>query len=75
MTTKVVRQILPVAAPEYDRVQMNQMIQALSQLIDEVRNPLTNIPSLPTVASLPTLRIGDLYQENGFVKVKTGLEP
>jgi hypothetical protein len=74
MTTKVIRQILPAASPEYDPRQMHQMIQALSSLIDEVRNPLTNIPALPGVEALSTLRVGDLYQENGFVKIKTGLE-
>ena len=74
MTTKAIRQILPAASDKYDPRQMHQMIQALSSLIDEVRNPLTNISALPGVEALSTLRVGDLYQENGFIKIKTGLE-
>jgi len=41
----------------------------LENLINEVRNPLTGINSLPNVNAIASLEVGDLYEDNGFVKV------
>ena len=69
MTRKIVKQILPQAAPQYDARQMNMFIDTLSKLIEEVRNPLTNIPNMPTEASLTKLVPGDLYRIGSEVHI------
>lgn len=69
MSRKIIRQILPAAEPQYSQAQMNQLIGTLQNLIDEIRNPLTNISGMPGSASTNTLQVGDLYQENGFVRI------
>lgn len=69
MTRKVVKQILPQAALQYDVRQMNLFIDTLNKLIEEVRNPLTNIPNMPTEASLTKLVPGDLYRIGSEVHI------
>lgn len=69
MTRKIVKQILPQAALQYDVRQMNLFIDTLNKLIEEVRNPLTNIPNMPTEASLTKLVPGDLYRIGSEVHI------
>lgn len=69
MTRKIVKQILPQAALQYDVQQMNLFIDTLNKLIEEVRNPLTNIPNMPTEASLTKLVPGDLYRIGSEVHI------
>jgi hypothetical protein len=42
----------------------------LDNFIDEVRNPLLNIPNMPNVSVVSVLEEGDLFEDNGFVKIK-----
>ena len=70
--SKVVRAILPMAPQEYDPSYMNQLTRALEILINQVENPLTNIPNIASVSQLASLQIGDVYKDaSGFVKIKT----
>lgn len=69
MSRKIIRQILPAAEPQYSQAQMNQLIGTLQNLIDEIRNPLTNISGMPASASANILQIGDLYEADGFVRI------
>ena len=36
------------------------------------RNPLLNIPNMPNVSVASILEEGDLFEDNGFVKIKKG---
>ena len=64
--------ILPMAPQEYDPSYMNQLTRALEVLINQVENPLTNIPNIASVSQLASLQIGDVYKDaSGFVKIKT----
>lgn len=69
MSIKTIRPLLPQAPVQYDSAYMHQLSRSLENLINEVRNPLTNINNLPTASAIDSLEIGDLYQDNGFVKV------
>lgn len=69
MTRKIVRQILPKADREYNARQMDMFIDALNRLIEEVRIPVTNIPNMPTEASLTKLVPGDLYRVGDVVHI------
>jgi HD superfamily phosphohydrolase len=69
MSIKTIRPLLPSAPNEYDPVYLHQLARSLENLINEVRNPLTAINNLPTAEAINSLEIGDLYQDNGFVKV------
>jgi HD superfamily phosphohydrolase len=69
MSVKTIRPLLPSAPNEYDPVYLHQLARSLENLINEVRNPLTAINNLPTAEAINSLEIGDLYQDNGFVKV------
>ena len=68
--TKIIRTILPVAPTEYDQNFVNQLARNLDRVIDEQRQPLLNIQNMPTDAIANTLQTGDLYNANGFVKIK-----
>ena len=69
MTRKIVKQILPQASPQYDPRQMNMFIDTLNKLIEEVRIPLTNVPNMPTEASITKLVPGDLYRVGDVVHI------
>ena len=68
--TKIIRTVLPVAPNEYDQNFVNQLARNLDRVIDEQRQPLLNIQNMPTDAIANTLQTGDLYNANGFVKIK-----
>jgi len=67
--TKIVRTILPVAPREYDSNYVNQLARNLDRVIDEQRNPLTNIPNLPSDGAANVLETGDLFQADGFLRI------
>ena len=69
MSIKTVRPLLPAAPAQYDPAYLHQLSRSLENLINEVRNPLTGINNLPTAEAITALEVGDLYQDNGFVKV------
>ena len=70
--SKIVRPIIPMAPQEYDASYMNQLARSLENLINQVQNPLTNIPNIADEADVATLEIGDVYKDaSGFVKIKT----
>jgi hypothetical protein len=69
MSVKTVRPLLPAAPAQYDPAYLHQLSRSLENLINEVRNPLTGINNLPTADAITALEVGDLYQDNGFVKV------
>ena len=70
MSRKIVRSIIPIAPPQYDSAYVNQLARSLDSFIDESRNPIVNIPNMPTVGAANILEVGDLYEANGFVKIK-----
>tara|TARA_R100001510_G_scaffold37628_1_gene33980 strand:+ start:1570 stop:1854 length:285 start_codon:yes stop_codon:yes gene_type:complete len=70
MSRKIVRSIIPIAPPQYDSSYVNQLARSLDNFIDEVRNPLVNIPNMPNVSVASILEEGDLFEDNGFVKIK-----
>ena len=69
MSIKTVRTLLPAAPAQYDPVYVHQLARSLENLIDEVRNPLTGINNLPPASAISSLEVGDLYEDNGFVKI------
>lgn len=69
MSIKTVRPLLPSAPAQYDPAYLHQLARSLENLINEVRNPLTGINNLPPASAIDSLQVGDLYEENGFVKV------
>jgi hypothetical protein len=69
MSIKTIRPLLPSAPNQYDPAYVHQLARSLENLIDEVRNPLTGINSLPPATAINSLEVGDLYEDNGFVKV------
>jgi len=69
MSVKTIRPILPAAPQEYDPVYVHQLVRSLENVINELRNPLTAIRDLPSAAEIDSLEVGDLFQDNGFVKV------
>ena len=70
MSKKIIRSIIPIAPPQYDSAYVNQLARSLDNFIDESRNPIVNIPNMPTVGAANILEVGDLYEANGFVKIK-----
>jgi len=70
MSRKIIRSIIPIAPPQYDPTYVNQLARSLDNFIDEVRNPLLNIPDMPNVSVASILEEGDLFEDNGFVKIK-----
>ena len=70
MSRKIIRSIIPIAPPQYDATYVNQLARSLDNFIDEVRNPLLNIPDMPNVSAAGVLEEGDLFEVNGFVKIK-----
>jgi len=71
MTQKTIRTVLPIPPPEYDVLYINQLIRVLDVLISEVRNPDINIPNtaLPSVGVANTLSIGDMFEDDSFLRV------
>jgi hypothetical protein len=70
MSRKIIRSIIPIAPPQYDATYVNQLARSLDNFIDEVRNPLLNIPDMPNVSVVSVLEEGDLFEDQGFVKIK-----
>ena len=70
MSKKIIRSIIPIAPPQYDSAYVNQLARSLDSFIDETRNPLLNIPNMPNVSVASVLEEGDLFEDNGFVKIK-----
>jgi hypothetical protein len=69
MTTQVIRTILPVAPNDYEQNYVNQLARNLDRVIDEQRNPLLNIQNMPSDGVANTLELGDLYEQNGFLRI------
>jgi hypothetical protein len=69
MSTKIVRTILPVAPNAYDQTFVNQLARNLDRVIDEQRNPILNIQDVPSDSVANTLEVGDLFEENGFLRI------
>ena len=67
--TKIVRGILPSAPIQYDISFFNQLSRAVNYLIDDVKSPLTNVPSIATEAEANSLQVGDVYEADGVVKI------
>ena len=55
---------------KYDISDTEQQLKALDNVIEDQRNPLLNIPNMPNVSVASTLQEGDLFEDNGFVKIK-----
>ena len=70
MSTKIVRSIIPIAPQQYESAYVNQLARALDNVIEDQRNPLLNIPNMPNVNVASILEEGDLFEDNGFVKIK-----
>ena len=70
MSRKIIRSIIPIAPPQYDATYVNQLARSLDNFIDEVRNHLLNIPDMPNVSVVSVLEEGDLFEDQGFVKIK-----
>ena len=71
MSTKIVRSIIPIAPVSYDSAYLNQLARALDNVIEDQRNPLVTLSNIPNVSAANGLSIGDLYEENGFLKIVT----
>ena len=67
--TQVIRTILPVAPNDYEQNYVNQLARNLDRVIDEQRNPLLNIQNMPSDGVANTLELGDLYEQNGFLRI------
>ena len=70
MSRKIIRSIIPIAPPQYDATYVNQLARSLDNFIDEVRNALLNIPDMPNESVVSVLEEGDLFEDQGFVKIK-----
>ena len=70
MSTKIIRSIIPIAPQQYESSYVNQLARALDNVIEDQRNPLLNIPDMPNVSVVSVLEEGDLFEDNGFVKIK-----
>ena len=70
MSTKIIRSIIPIAPQQYESAYVNQLARALDNVIEDQRNPLLNIPNMPNVSVASILEEGDLFEDNGFVKIK-----
>ena len=69
MTTKTIRTVLPIAPNVYDQNFANQLARNLDRVIDDQRNPVLNIQNVPSDGVANILEVGDLFQENGFVRI------
>jgi len=72
MSTKIIKSIIPIAPQQYESSYVNQLARALDNVIEDQRNPLVNIPNMPNVSVASVLEEGDLFEDNGFVKIKKG---
>jgi hypothetical protein len=72
---------LPLAAPEYDRMQQDQLLYAIrlyfnrldTYNISQNLRPTVNLETLPTEADLADLQVGDVYRDttaDNALKVK-----
>tara|TARA_R100001163_G_C4952244_1_gene119513 strand:+ start:370 stop:654 length:285 start_codon:yes stop_codon:yes gene_type:complete len=71
MSTKIVRSIIPIAPVSYDSTYLNQLARALDNVIEDQRNPIVNLTNIPNVTDASRLQPGDLYEDNGFLKIIT----
>ena len=69
MSTKIVRPIIPIAPVSYDSTYLNQLARALDNVIEGQRNPIVTLSNIPNVNNASSLQPGDLYEENGFLKI------
>ena len=72
MSTKIIKSIIPIAPQQYESSYVNQLARALDNVIEDQRNPLVNIPNMPNASVASVLEEGDLFEDNGFVKIKKG---
>ena len=70
MTRKIIRQILPNAPFTYSVSYINQLARALDNFIDEQRSPQVNFQGIPSDGVANTLELGDVFESNGFLKIK-----
>ena len=71
MSTKIVRSIIPIAPVSYDSTYLNHLARALDNVIEDQRNPLVTLSNIPNVNNASSMQPGDLYEENGFLKIIT----
>ena len=71
MSTKIVRPIIPIAPVSYDSTYLNQLARALDNVIEDQRNPIVTLSNIPNVDNASSLQPGDLYEDNGFLKIIT----
>ena len=69
MTTKAIRTVLPIAPNVYDQNFANQLARNLDRVIDEQRNPVLIIQNMPSDGVANIQEVGDLFQENGCVRI------
>ena len=70
MTRKILRQIIPNAPFTYSVSYINQLARALDNFIDEQRSPQLNFQGIPSDGVANTLELGDVFESNGFLKIK-----
>jgi hypothetical protein len=70
MTRKILRQIIPNAPFTYSVSYINQLARALDNFIDEQRSPQVNFQGIPSDGVANTLDLGDVFEANGFLKIK-----
>ena len=70
MSTKIVRSIIPIAPVTYDSAYLNQLARALDDVISDQRNPLVNLTNIPNIDVAHSLEIGDIFEENGVLRIK-----
>jgi len=70
MTRKILRQIIPNAPFTYSVSYVNQLARTLDNFIDEQRSPQVNFQGIPSDGVANTLELGDVFESNGFLKIK-----
>jgi len=69
MSRKIIRTILPIAPPQYDQAYVDQLRRALDLFITEQRSPLVNFQGIPSVGAANTLELGDVFEDNGYLRI------